>query len=140
MISLKVRCTTCNERFADVATNPCVTCGARTWEPCVHNSTPDASVAGIHLHPSGAAFFAYEEAAKAGAPVPAWAAASVPAASAAGRRAQLDTRLVQSIAANATYLALASPSSAQNTAQIKALTRQVNAMLRLQRGVLDAVD
>ena len=32
---------------------------------------------------------------------------------------------------NATYLAIASPTSAQNTAQVKALTRQVNALIKL---------
>lgn len=32
---------------------------------------------------------------------------------------------------NATYLAVASPSTAQNTAQVQALTRQVNTLVRL---------
>jgi hypothetical protein len=31
---------------------------------------------------------------------------------------------------NATYIALASPSTAQNTAQVKALTRQTDALIR----------
>jgi SRSO17 transposase len=38
---------------------------------------------------------------------------------------------------NATFLGLASPSTAQNTAQVQALTRQVNALVRL---VLDQFD
>lgn len=38
----------------------------------------------------------------------------------------------QALTTNAAHLALASPSTAQNTAQVKALTRQVNALIRLQ--------
>ena len=38
------------------------------------------------------------------------------------------------LAANATYLALATPTNAQNAAQIKALTRQHNAIIRLLIG------
>lgn len=56
------------------------------------------------------------------------------------RAQQLQARMVQAIAANTTYIALAAPSTAQNTAQIKALTRQVQAMLRLAQGQLAAVD
>jgi hypothetical protein len=41
------------------------------------------------------------------------------------------------LAVNATFLGLASPSTAQNTAQVQALTRQVNALVRL---VLDQFD
>ncbi|HEY0751426.1 MAG TPA: hypothetical protein VGD26_09725 [Chitinophagaceae bacterium] len=39
---------------------------------------------------------------------------------------------------NNTYLAIASPTAAQNTAQIKSLTRQINALIKLQiRDLLD---
>lgn len=47
--------------------------------------------------------------------------------------AKLDTALAN----NATYLALASPTAAQTTAQVKALTRQVSALIRLERRNLD---
>jgi uncharacterized coiled-coil protein SlyX len=43
----------------------------------------------------------------------------------------LQQRLIDAIAINSTYIALASPTVAQNTAQLKALTRQVQAILRL---------
>lgn len=40
-------------------------------------------------------------------------------------------RARQALTTNATYLALASPSTAQSTAQVKALTRQVDGLIRL---------
>ena len=43
------------------------------------------------------------------------------------------------LANNATFLGLASPTTAQNAAQIKALTRQMNGLIRLVRRKLDAV-
>lgn len=45
------------------------------------------------------------------------------------------TRLIQALATNKTYLALASPTTAQNTAQIKALTKHVDALTRLALGM-----
>lgn len=39
------------------------------------------------------------------------------------------------IAGNVTYLAIASPSNAQVTAQVRALTRQTNAVMRLIAGM-----
>lgn len=43
----------------------------------------------------------------------------------------LRDRAIQALAANATFLAVASPSNAQIAAQVKALTRQVNGVMRL---------
>lgn len=47
---------------------------------------------------------------------------------------------VAALAANKTFVALASPSNAQNAAQVKALTRQMNGLIRLILGQLDATD
>lgn len=58
----------------------------------------------------------------------------------ADRRQQLDARIEQAIATNSTYIALASPAAAQNTAQMKALTRQVQALLRHRLGLFNAID
>lgn len=60
------------------------------------------------------------------------AATAAPAAqTSATNRAALLTKARTAQTTNATYLALASPTTAQNTAQIRALTRQVNALIKL---------
>lgn len=47
---------------------------------------------------------------------------------------------LSALAANKTFVALATPSTAQNAAQIKALSRQVNGVIRLLLQQLDATD
>ena len=47
-------------------------------------------------------------------------------------RATVESKLRAAVGPNATYLALGTPTAAQNTAQVRSLTRQVNALLRLQ--------
>jgi hypothetical protein len=49
-----------------------------------------------------------------------------------GNRGTIEDRLRTALAGNATYLALATPTAAQTTAQAKALTRQVSALIRHQ--------
>lgn len=44
--------------------------------------------------------------------------------------ATIEDRMRAAVAANATFLALATPTAAQNAAQVKALTRQINAIIR----------
>lgn len=50
----------------------------------------------------------------------------------------LKARADAALTMNATYLAIPAPSAAQNTAQVKALTAQVNAIVRLYLGRLDS--
>lgn len=50
------------------------------------------------------------------------------------------SQALSALVANKTFVGLASPSTAQNAAQIKALTRQVNGIIRLVLGALDAAD
>lgn len=79
MISLRVRCLSCNT-FADKA-GTCATCKASDqWEKIAVNNKPGDDIPVYLRHGSGVAFFAYEEAAKAGFPVPEWAKGAVPEA------------------------------------------------------------
>lgn len=52
----------------------------------------------------------------------------------------LETRIETALTNNATFLALASPTNAQTLAQVRALTRQMNAVARLIAGKLDTTD
>lgn len=57
-----------------------------------------------------------------------------------GNRATLTEQAATALAGNRDYLALASPTSAQTLAQVKALTRQNTALARLVLGLLDETD
>lgn len=50
---------------------------------------------------------------------------------------QIRDKAAQALTANATYLALGTPTNAQNLAQIRALTRECNGLIRLVLGLLD---
>lgn len=55
----------------------------------------------------------------------------------AGRNAEtLRSRATAALAANATFLALASPSNVQVAAQVRTMTKEVNALIRLALGLL----
>lgn len=51
----------------------------------------------------------------------------------------LRDRARTALTSNATFLTLASPTNAQTLAQVRSLTRQVNALIRLEVGALDNV-
>ena len=55
-------------------------------------------------------------------------------------RDTLHERAAAALTNNADFLALASPTNAQAVAQIKALTRQVNGLIRLGLDRLDSID
>jgi hypothetical protein len=55
-------------------------------------------------------------------------------------KTDLVTKLTTALTDNKTYLGLTSPTTAQNTAQIKELTRQINKLIRLEVNDLSATD
>ena len=52
----------------------------------------------------------------------------------------LRQQATQALAANRTYIGLTSPTAAQTTAQVKALSRQMNGLIRLFLCQLDGTD
>lgn len=62
------------------------------------------------------------------------------AGSSVANRETILGRAEQALQANATYLAVASPTAAQNTAQVQRLTKQSNALIRLLVGRFDSTD
>lgn len=58
----------------------------------------------------------------------------------AANAATLRARAANALAANKTYLARATPTAAQNTAQIRVLTQECDALIRLVLNKLDATD
>lgn len=62
------------------------------------------------------------------------------AAAAEANRATLTEQAKAALGGNRTFLALASPTNAQTLAQVKALTRQMNAIIRLAVGDLSGTD
>jgi hypothetical protein len=60
-------------------------------------------------------------------------------ATATTNKATLESRATTALANNATFLAIGAPSNAQIVAQAQALTRQVDALIRLALGRLDTI-
>jgi hypothetical protein len=55
-------------------------------------------------------------------------------------RSTIEQRATAALAANATYLAVASPTNAQNLAQIRTLTRECSGIIRLLLNQLETTD
>lgn len=55
-------------------------------------------------------------------------------------RRLLNEKVATALATNDRYLATVAPTRAQDTAQVKALTQQVSALIRLATGALDTTD
>lgn len=55
-------------------------------------------------------------------------------------KSTLEQRAENALATNRTYIDRASPTTAQTTAQVKALTQQMNGVIRLLLGRLDGTD
>lgn len=55
-------------------------------------------------------------------------------------QATLEDLARQALVTNRTYVAIASPTAAQTTVQVKALSRQMNGLIRLLLGQLDGTD
>lgn len=55
-------------------------------------------------------------------------------------RDAIEQQARQALATNRTYIALASPTAAQTAAEVKALARQNNGLIRLLLGLLDGTD
>lgn len=70
-------------------------------------------------------------------------AASADASTTAARQGNATTmrqRAEQALDANRTYLALGTPTAAQTTAQVRLLTQETTALVRLLLGLLDRTD
>lgn len=55
-------------------------------------------------------------------------------------RDAIEQTLRQAFTTNRDYIATTGPTAVQTTAQVKALSRQINALLRLTFGLLDGTD
>lgn len=66
-------------------------------------------------------------------------AAGTPLATQQANQQTLLSKAQTALGNNQTYLAIASPTNAQVAAQVKALTRQVDALIRLQLAAFDTI-
>lgn len=64
--------------------------------------------------------------------------AFTPASAAQTNLAALQAKAFQALSNNTTYLGISNPTSAQAIAQVGALTRQVDALIRVDMGILDS--
>lgn len=84
--------------------------------------------------------FTPEELAQRQADLAAWQVQAAALAVTDGNRTTLTDRAVTALQGNRDFLALSAPTSAQTLAQVKALTRQNTAVIRLLLNLLDGTD
>lgn len=113
-----------------------VTLAACGWHPVADTARPVDTA--THTHDRSVAMVA-------GTPTVVWTQRALTADELAFRAAQanrstIHTQAGAALATNTAYIGVASPTNAQNAAQIKALTRQVNKLIRLAINKLDGTD
>ncbi len=110
-------------QFTNVATAPCVILSGAGTTVVIADSPPTTA----------------QVVATAAAPIQSSEAAVASAASTLAANAQtLQTNAANALTGNTTFLAIASPTTAQVTAQVKALTKECNAVIRLLLNQLDS--
>lgn len=102
--------------YASIATAPCVILDGNGQQTVLPD---DGTLTAQQVQTAAAPLAAAEQ-----------AAAATAAANAANAQT-LQQRAAAALTANVTYLNLASPTAAQTTTQTKAITRQINAIIRL---------
>ena len=104
----------------------------------VAQETPRPAATGTTTHDTGWIVDG-DHAAQTWTPRP-WTTDEQAARTKAANEATIRDKATTALGTNATFLGLTSPTNAQNAAQIKALTRQVNGLIRLTIRRLDGTE
>ena len=123
-------------RWWDLRDRDPVALAATGW--MVAQETPRPADAGTTTHDTGWIVDG-DHAAQTWTPRP-WTTDEQAARTKAANEATIRDKATTALGTNATFLGLTSPTNAQNAAQIKALTRQVNGLIRLTIRRLDGTE